>query len=353
MVFVGGGTRATTSEVPESFVAEFRVIAPHLDERQRRLLLAARAMSLGQGGARRVAQAVGVHPRTVTKGIAELHGGDGHTGNLRRPGGGRKSLTETDPDVLPALLRLMKPNADDRPQLQWTSLSTRAIAAELQGRGHRISAWSVAKLLRQNGFRLSSGPRAAPRDGRPDRGEQYRRVNDYVGRWRAARLPVLAVSVARERHDPEAGALDPSIPLSAGASPIIDVNDLGSADATVALAMSAIRAWWDQQPVTHAQLLLVADVTVWASGSRAWRRAVTRLAADTGLTISVCYLPPITMRWVRVAELIRSTVMVQRAGCACASHKVELRVMAGTGAVATPMAPPDGPPAWNYTVSRG
>ncbi len=342
-----------TSEVPESFIAEFRVIEPHLDERQRRLVLAARAVSLGQDGARRVAQAVGVHPRTVTKGIAELHGGNGHTGNLRRPGGGRKSLTETDPDVLPALLGLMEPNADDLPQLQWTPLSTRAIAAELQDHGHRISAWSVAKLLRQNGFRLSSGSRSAPRDGRPDRDEQLRRVNDYVGRWRAAHLPVLAVSVTRERHDREAGALDPSLPLSAGAARVIDVNDPGSDDATVALTMSAIRVWWDQQPATHGQLLLVPDATVWASGSRVWRRAVTGLAADTGLTISVCYLPPITMRWVRVAELIRSTVMVQRAGSACDSHEVELRVMTGTGPVATPMAPPDGPPAWNYTLGPG
>jgi hypothetical protein len=50
---------AVAAEVVESISAEFSVLLPHLDERQRRLTLAARARSLGHGGIAAVARAAG------------------------------------------------------------------------------------------------------------------------------------------------------------------------------------------------------------------------------------------------------------------------------------------------------
>ncbi|MEO3780190.1 hypothetical protein ABGB16_25895 [Micromonospora sp. B11E3] len=352
------------SDVPESFLKEFRLLEPHLDERQRRLVLAARAVSLGQGGARRIARAVGVHPHTVSKGIRELQGPEQSRGNLRRPGGGRKKITESNPEVLPALLDLMEPGPATTPHLQWTASSTRALAADLQRRGHRISAWSVASLLRQNGFRLFPGSRPAGHESQLDRREQYRRVNERVGQWLATRQPVVTVSIRRDGIGVPA-APDTAYPRDArppdtatattsrqAAGPIADGADRNAEDGRVTLAAGAIRTWWERQPAWSGQLLVVADTTVWAAGSRAWRRAMTKLAGETGLLISVCYLPPITMRWVRINELIRSTLMVQRSGREPDRHEVELGVMAGTGRGTRRVAPaPEGPPAWNYTVA--
>jgi transposase len=357
-----GGSRA---EVPGSFIAEFRSIEPYLDERQRRLVLAARAVSLGQGGAGRIARAVGVHPHTIAKGIAELPGPAGVTGKLRRPGGGRKRITEADPEVLPALLEEMQPAIETRPHLHWTTLSTRALAAALQQRGHQISAWSVAKLLRQNGFQLFPGSRPAHPDGRLDRTQQCRRVNDYVGHWLAARQPVITVTLGRAipaPGPPGPGASgdppDPGGTLPGGSGPggtgpggtLPGGTGPAAGDDTVTLAVSAIRAWRDRQPAVREQLLVVPDTSVWAIGSRAWRRAVGRLATDTGLTVSVCYLPPVTMRWLRISEVIRSTVLVQRTGQAADLHEVGLRVMSGGGSDARAAPVPQGPAAWNYTV---
>ena len=45
--------------------AKFEAIFPHLDERQRRLLLGAEARALGHGGMRLVARAAGVREATV------------------------------------------------------------------------------------------------------------------------------------------------------------------------------------------------------------------------------------------------------------------------------------------------
>src|SRR6266568_659378 len=56
----------------ESLAAMFKEIGPHLDERQRRLLMGAQARALGHGGIRLVAGAAGVREATVSLGAGEL-----------------------------------------------------------------------------------------------------------------------------------------------------------------------------------------------------------------------------------------------------------------------------------------
>ena len=77
--------------------AKFEAIFPHLDERQRRLLLGAEARALGHGGIRLVARAVGVREATVSLGAGELESGAEPLGRARRPGGGRKRAADLDP----------------------------------------------------------------------------------------------------------------------------------------------------------------------------------------------------------------------------------------------------------------
>ena len=59
----------------DMLAAKFEVIFPHLDERQRRLLMGAEARALGHGGIRLVARAAGVREATVSLGAAELDSG--------------------------------------------------------------------------------------------------------------------------------------------------------------------------------------------------------------------------------------------------------------------------------------
>ena len=92
-------------EIDEPLLAaKFDAIMPHLDERQRRLVLGAEARSLGHGGVSLVARASGVSRVTVTAGVAELESGqDPAPGRARQPGGGRKPLTHNDPGLMDAL----------------------------------------------------------------------------------------------------------------------------------------------------------------------------------------------------------------------------------------------------------
>src|SRR5213592_145495 len=99
-----------TEESRQVLAAKFQVILPHLDERQRRLLLGAEARSLGHGGIHAVARAAGVREATVSLGVDELDAGGPPPGRVRRRGGGRKPAAQRDPGLRPALLALVEPD---------------------------------------------------------------------------------------------------------------------------------------------------------------------------------------------------------------------------------------------------
>ena len=145
--------------------AKFEVIFPHLDERQRRLLMGAEARALGHGGIRMVARAAGVREATVSLGVDELDSGAEPLGRVRRPGGGRKRAADLDPGLLPALLALVEPQerGDPMSPLRWTTMSTRNLAAELTRQGHKVSA---RHCRRPAAPRRASACRATPRPSR-------------------------------------------------------------------------------------------------------------------------------------------------------------------------------------------
>ena len=101
-----------TAEARERLSLRFEVLMPHLNERQRRLLLATEARLLGHGGVRAVARVAGVSETTVRTGVFELEeGGEPFPeGRARREGGGRKSAAALDAGLVPALLALVEPD---------------------------------------------------------------------------------------------------------------------------------------------------------------------------------------------------------------------------------------------------
>jgi transposase len=184
----------------ETLAAKFGAIFPHLDERQRRLLMGAEARALGHGGIRVVALAAGVREATVSLGAAELESGAGPLGRVRRPGGGRKRLADLDPGLRPALLALVEPDerGDPMSPLRWTTKSLRALAAELTRQGHRAGADTVADLLHEAGFSLQGNAKALEGKQSPDRDAQFRYLNEQVRVRRDAGEPVVSVDTKKK-----------------------------------------------------------------------------------------------------------------------------------------------------------
>ena len=139
--------------VADSAASRYTALRPHLDERQRRLLLGVEAQRLGRGGIKAIAEATGVHPDTVARGVRELDGLPEPAARVRAPGGGRKKLTESDPELMSELKALVDPETRGDPMspLVWTTKSTRNLAGALTAAGHRVSDRTVARMLRAMG----------------------------------------------------------------------------------------------------------------------------------------------------------------------------------------------------------
>src|SRR5687767_2113954 len=191
---------AVAVDLVESLAAKFVVLLPHLDERQRRLYLGSEARGLGHGGISAVAAASGVSRQTVALGVEEREAGGPPLGRVRRVGAGRKSVGATDPGLKPALLGLVEPGSRGDPEspLRWTTKSTRKLAEELTGQGHRVSADTVAKLLREENFSLQGNTKTIEGRQHPDRDAQFRYLGAQAARHRRAGDPVISVDTKKK-----------------------------------------------------------------------------------------------------------------------------------------------------------
>jgi hypothetical protein len=310
-------------ELEAALAAKFDAVLPHLDERQRRLLLAAEARSLGHGGIRRVANAAGVREATISAGVAELDAGDAPLGRVRRKGGGRKPVTLTDPGLLPALLALVDPDVRGDPMspLRWTTKSTYKLAATLTAQGHRVGADTVGNLLRAQGFSLQSNAKTLEGTQNPDRDAQFRYLNQQVKDHQADTQPVISVDTKKKElvgeyhnsgrewapagqpvrvdtHNFPDDELGKAIPYG-----IYDLAantgwvNVGTDHDTAAFAVESLRRWWNSAghaTYPHAQRLLITADAGGSNGyrTRAWKTQIAAFALQTGLTVTVCHFPP-------------------------------------------------------------
>ena len=293
-----------TEETRQILAVKFQAVFPHLDERQRRLLMGAEARSLGHGGIRLVARAAGVREATVSLGVDELDSGAGPLGRARRPGGGRKRAADLDPGLLPALLALVEPDERGDPvsPLRWTTKSTRNLAGELTRQGHRACADTVGDLLRAEGFSLQGNAKALEGQRHPDRDAQFRYINEQVKEHQDAADPVISVDTKKKElvgqfanagrewrpggepvlvnsHDFPQDSAGRAVPYGiydiAGNTGWVSV---GTDHDTAAFAVESVRRWWnaagrDEYPAAR-RLLVTAD----AGGSngyrtRAWKQS--------------------------------------------------------------------------------
>ena len=184
----------------EALAAKFAALLPHLDERQRRLVMGAEARALGHGGIKTVARAAGISAVTVSRGVDELEAGGKPLGRTRKPGGGRKPVTQTDPGLGAALLALVEPGSRGDPEspLRWTTKSLRRLQAELAAAGHRVSAPTVAKLLKAEGFSLQANAKTIEGAQHPDRDAQFRYLNDQARDHLGSGDPVISVDTKKK-----------------------------------------------------------------------------------------------------------------------------------------------------------
>jgi len=346
-----------------SVARRYAALRAHLDERQRRLLLGVEASHLGRGGIKAVAAATGVHPETIARGVREVEGIAEPRPRVRAAGGGRKKLTETDPGLAEELTALVDPDTRGDPvsPLVWTTKSTRHLAGELTRLGHPVSDRTVARMLREMGFSLRGNAKVIEGAQHEDRDAQFGYLAVQVAEHITAGAPVISLDAKKKElvgefknagreyrpagqpekvnvHDFMDKELGKAIPYG-----IYDVaaNDgwvsVGTDHDTSAFAVATIRSWWQTiGQVRHpdARRLLICADSGGSNGSRvrAWKVELARFAADTGLSLTVCHLPPGTSKWNKIEHRLFSQISLNWRGRPLRSHQVIIDLIRNTTA---------------------
>jgi hypothetical protein len=150
---------------------------------------------LGRGGITLVSRATGLSRQTLHTGMSDLAAPPTTDGRIRRPGAGRKSLRERDPELEAALDALIDPDVRGDPEspLRWTCKSTGQLALALTRGGHPVSASTVGVMLKEQGYSLQANVKTMDGAQHPDRDAQFRYLNEQARQFRDAGLPVVSV----------------------------------------------------------------------------------------------------------------------------------------------------------------
>ena len=311
---------------------KYALLRPELDERARRRWAAAEATALGYGGVSAVARATGLARNTVAAGIRELAAPDRpDPGRIRHPGGGRKSLTATDPELAAALDALVDPvtRGDPESPLRWTCKSTYRLAQELTRRGHPVGPRTVARLLGEADYSLQSTRKTREGGAHPDRNAQFEFISRRVRAFQRRGCPVLSVDTKKKElvgdfknagrewqpagrpepvrvHDFIDPTLGKAIPYG-----VYDVTrdrgwvSVGVDHDTARFAVAALRRWHARCGATAFPRARGVLITADGGGSngvrnRLWKVALQEWADESGWAVTVSHFPPGTSKWNKI-----------------------------------------------------
>ena len=241
----------------------------------------------------------------------------------------------------------------------WTTKSTRNLADALTAGGHQVSDRTVARMLRAQGFSLQANAKVTEGNQHIDRDAQFGYLNTQVTNHLATASPVLSVDTKKKElvgefhnggreyqptgspvrvnvHDFPDKELGKAIPYG-----IYDLAantgwvSVGADHDTSAFAVETLRRWWttvgQHRYSATDRLLICAD----GGGSngyrvRAWKIELARFATETGLTITVCHLPPGTSKWNKIEHRLFSQITLNWRGRPLTSHQIIVDLIGAT-----------------------
>jgi hypothetical protein len=310
-------------------------------------------------------RATGLSRTTIAGGLAELDLSPQRRSceavRVRRPGGGRRPLSECNPELLPALEALIEPTTRGDPEspLRWTCKSLRRLAEELTRMGHPVGRMTVASILHEAGYSLQADRKTREGDSHPDRDAQFHYIDRMVrGRLRTER-PAISVDTKKKElvgdfknngrewhpkgeppevrvHDFQDKTLGKVIPYG-----VYDIlNDQGWVSVgvdhdTAQFAAHTIHSWWTA--MGSRQFRRAGDLLITADGGgsngnrcRLWKLCLQQLADDLGLGLTVCHFPPGTSKWNKIEHRLFSFITQNWRGRPLTSHQAIVSLIAAT-----------------------
>jgi len=342
----------------------YTLVSPFLDERQRRLYLAAEAKVIGYGGVSIVSRATGVSRNAIASGYDDYEQAKEKQlppGRIRKEGGGRKRTVEIDTTLKKDLESLIEPvtRGDPESPLRWSCKSVRKLSDELNRMGHKTSHRMVAELLHEMDCSLQSNRKTLEGESHPDRNAQFEFINKNVKEFQSIEQPVISVDTKkkelvgdfknggkelRPKGDPEKVRVhDFKIAELGRVAPygIYDIaNNLGWVNVgidhdTSTFAVESIRRWWysmGKELYPNASKLMVTADGGGSNGYRVrlWKLKLQDLADETGLSIHVSHFPPGTSKWNKIEHRLFAFISQNWRGKPLISHEVIVKLIAAT-----------------------
>jgi hypothetical protein len=348
--------------VDESSIrARFAAVGSGLNERSRRLFAAAEAKTAGHGGIAATFRATGIARSTIGRGLKDLSGPDPLSGAVRRPGGGRPALTETDPTLLDDLRRLLEPATMGDPMrpLLWVSKSHAKLAWALSAMGHKIKKSSIPKLLELLKYRRQVNRKTLEGSNNPDRDAQFEHINAAVIATQAAGQPVISIDTKKKEligayknggsdyrpegcpdkvneHDFADKELGKAIPygvydIAANAGCV----SVGIDNDTAQFSVNSIRRWLELMGLERYPGMNKLMITADGGGSngsrvRLFKVELQKLADETGLDLQVCHYPPGTSKWNKIEHKLFCHITQTWRGQPLISRQTVVELIAST-----------------------
>ncbi len=340
---------------------QYQVMHGVLNERQWRLYVATEAKRRGTGGISQVPREAGVTRKTIRKGLQELEAGELYEpgGRIRRKGGGRKQATVKDKTLSTDLEALLEPKGDPQSLVQWTTKAMSKLKEALKSQGHTMSETAIRKLLKGMGFSLKANKKTIEGTVHANRDAQFQQINRTGKAFEAAGKPMISVDCKKKEligtfknngREWQAKGQDTTVnvydyrSIADGKAIPYGIYDLvhnrgfvnvGIDHETAEFAVESIRRWWQSVGKalypTSKELLIIAD----GGGSngarnRLWKMQLQQLATQTGLTITVCHLPPATSKWNKIEHRLFSYISINWRGKPLTSFETVIELISHT-----------------------
>jgi len=341
---------------------KLNTVLPHLNEKQRRLFLAAEAKALGWGGISKVAQATGVSRVTIYKALEEIQLHSPVSERIRKLGAGRKGIEEHYPDLSKALESLVDPvtRGDPESPLRWTCKSTRQLAIELARQGYyRASHVTIAELLHDLDYSLQANAKTLEGSKHPDRDAQFNYINEEVKQFLKRGQPVISVDT--KKKELVGNFKNPGREWQPkGAPEKVEVHDFASLESpkvipygiydigknmgwinvgcdhdSSSFAVASIRRWWlsmGKEIYPEAKELMICADGGGSNGYRVrlWKVELQSFATETGFQITTCHFPPGTSKWNKIEHRLFSHISMNWRGRPLVSHEVIVKLIGKT-----------------------
>ncbi len=319
---------------------QYEILHNELNEQQWRLYLGTEALKIGSGGISQVAALSGADWKTVQRGVKELTGDRARAeGRIRKVGGGRKKVIETDASLQGDLEALLEPKGDPMSLIKWTTHSLTHLVKALSQQGHRIQRTALADVLHEQGYSLKLNKKTREGTSHADRDQQFGHITALCQQFEQKQAPAISVDCKKKEllgtfknqgreWQPKGQETRVNVydyrSLADGKAIPYGIYDLvhnqgfvnvGIDHETAEFAVESIRRWWKRcgqrlYPAAH-ELLITAD----GGGSngvrnKLWKKALQTLVNEEQLTITVAHYPPATSKWNKIEHRLFSFISI-------------------------------------------